>query len=115
MYAIRSYYVDQAHDERAADALAVEVAALDLQVVEHRDVVRRIRVPAVLRRDRRARLAAGVALVHHDHAIVRRKFRHRVDGRGRRTPHGDRGLHARRRKREDRESFAVLLVSYNFV
>src|SRR6516165_9636247 len=54
--------LEHVHDERPADALTVEMAAVDTQAVEQRDVVGRVRVPAVLRGDRGTRLAAGVAL-----------------------------------------------------
>ena len=39
--------LDQIRDERAADALAVQVALVDLQVIEHRDVVGGVGVPVV--------------------------------------------------------------------
>jgi len=47
-------------DERAADALAVEVALVDPQMVKHRDVIGGVVVPMVIRGDRCARLAAAL-------------------------------------------------------
>ena len=95
--------LQQAHDEGPADALAVQVAALDAQVVEQGDVVGGVGVPAVLCGDGRARPAAGIALIHHDHAVVRRELGDRVHGCGGAAPDVDRRLQARRREREDGE------------
>src|SRR4029453_7423409 len=90
-----------AHDERPADALAVQVALLDAQVIEHGDVVGRVRVPAVARAAGTARPAAGVALIHHDHAEVSGKLGDRVHRCGRPAPDLDGRLQPRRREREN--------------
>ena len=52
--------LDQVEDERPADALTVEVAAIDAQVVEQRYVVGGVAIPSVVRGDRGARLTNGV-------------------------------------------------------
>ena len=97
-------------DYLPADALAEEMAPVDAQVVEHGDVVGGVGVPAVLRGDRRARLAAGIALIHRDHAEIRGELGGRVDRSGGLAPHIDHRLQAGRRKSEDRETLAELLV-----
>jgi len=62
--------LDQVEDERPADALAVEVTAVEAQMVEHGNVVVGVGVPIILRAHRGARLAARIALVHRDDAVV---------------------------------------------
>src|SRR5690242_6241714 len=102
--------LDQVQDERAADALAVEVTAVDAQMVEEGDVVGGVAVPTVLRGDRGARLAAGVALVHRDDPELVGELRRRVDRRRGLAPHVDDRLQPRRRKGQDRKALAELLV-----
>jgi hypothetical protein len=76
--------LQQLEDKRTANTLAEQVAFLDAEVIEQRDVVGRIAVPAIRRGDRRVRLAAGVALIHDDDAEVGPEDLDRVD-RGRRS------------------------------
>jgi hypothetical protein len=102
--------LDQIQDERPADALTVEMTAVDAQVVEEGDVVGGIAVPAILRGDRRARLAAGVALVHRDDAELVGELDCRVDRRRGLAPNVDDRLQPRRRESQDRETLAELLV-----
>jgi hypothetical protein len=47
-------FLQQVQDERAADALAIQVTPIDPQMIEQRDMVFRVTVPAVLGRDRGA-------------------------------------------------------------
>jgi hypothetical protein len=102
--------LDQVEDERPADALAVEMTAIDAQMVEERDVVGGVAIPAVLRGDRGARLAAGIALVHRDDAELVGELGGRVDRRRGLAPDIDDRLQPRRRKSQDRETLAELLV-----
>src|SRR5204863_6177931 len=97
-------------DERAADALAVEVAAVDTQMVEEGDVVGSVAVPAVLRGDRGPRLAAGVALIHRNDAEFVGELGRRVDRRRGLAPYVDNRLQPRRRESQDRETLAELLI-----
>jgi len=103
--------LEHVQDERPADALTVEMAPVDAEVVEEGDVIGGVAVPAVLRGDRGAGLAAGVALIHRDHAEVRRPLGGGVDRRGGLAPHLDHRLQARGREGEDGEALAELLVS----
>src|SRR5579871_628506 len=61
--------LDEFEAERASDALAHDMAALDAEMIEQGNLVCGVAMPAVRRSDRGARLA-GVALVHRDHAEV---------------------------------------------
>ncbi len=47
------------------------MASLDSEMIEEREMIGGVGFPSVGGADRRARLA-GIALVHHDHAEVRR-------------------------------------------
>src|SRR5437868_13806497 len=86
------------------------MTAVDAQMVEERNVVGGVAVPAVLRGDRGARLAAGIALVHRDDAKLVGELGRRVDRRRGLTPYVDDRLQPRRRKSQDRETLAELLV-----
>src|SRR5262249_59101605 len=97
-------------EERPADALSVEVAPLDPEVVEQGDVVGGVGAPAVLGGDGGVGLAAGVPLVHGDHPERRGELGDGVHrGRGA-APHIDDRLQAGGGEGEDGESLAVLLV-----
>ena len=76
-------------DKRPADALTVEVALVDAQMVEHREMVVCVVVPAsslsVIGARRTS--ASGIALIHDDDAVVLRPFGDRVDRRHRLAPH----------------------------
>src|SRR5262245_3532012 len=85
------------------------MALLDAQVIEHGDVIGRVRVPAVARADGTARPAARVALVHHDHAEVGGELGDRVHRRGRTAPDLDGRLQPCRCERENGEPAAGLL------
>src|SRR2546422_747864 len=100
----------QADDERSTDALAVQVAPVDTQVVEQGDVVGGVGVPAVLCGDGSAGLAAGIALIHRDHPEGCRELGGGVDGSGGAAPDLDDRLQARGREREDGKPLAELLV-----
>ena len=97
-------------DERAADALTVKVAAVDPQMVEHRDVVGGVAIPAVLCGDRGARLAAGIALIHRDDAVFVGELGGGVDRRRRLAPDIDHRGEPGRREGQDRKALAELLV-----
>src|SRR5437660_12360284 len=86
------------------------MTAVDAQMVEERNVVGGVAVPAVLRGDRGARLAAGVALVHRDDAELVGELGSRVDWRRGLAPYVDDRLQPRRRDSQDRETLAELLV-----
>ena len=86
------------------------MAPVDAQMIEQRDMVGGVGVPAVLRRDRRARLAAGIALIHRDDAELAGEFGRRVDRRRGLAPHLDHRLQSGRREGQDRESLTELLV-----
>ena len=86
------------------------MAAVDAELVEQRDVVGGVAVPAVLRGDRGARLAAGVALVHRNDAKLVGELGRRVDRRRWLAPYVDHRLQPRRREGEDREPLTELLV-----
>src|SRR5262249_35087310 len=92
------------------NALAIEVAAVDAQMVEQSDVVGGVSVPAVLRGDRSARLAAGIALIHRDHPVVSRPLGGGIDRRRSLTPDRDHRSQPRRRESQDREALAKLLI-----
>src|SRR5688572_755101 len=79
-------------------------------MVEQRDVIGGVAVPAVRGGDRGARLAAGVALIHRDDPVIRGELGRRIDRRGRLAPHRDHRLEAGRRKGQDRKPSAELLV-----
>src|SRR3989442_13417996 len=102
--------LQQAHDEGPTDALAIQVAPVDAQVVEQGDVVGGVGVPAVLRADWSAGLAAGIALIHRDHPVVRRELGGGVHGSGGAAPDFDDRLQARGREREDGKPLTELLV-----
>src|SRR5579884_226400 len=84
------------------------MAAIDAEMVEQRDVVGGIAVPAVLGRDRGAGAAAGVALIHRNDAKIRGKFEDRVDRRGGLAPDVDRRLQAGGREGQNGEPAAEL-------
>jgi anion-transporting ArsA/GET3 family ATPase len=83
------------------------VAPLDAEVIQERQVVRGVAVPAVTRLDLRVGLA-GIALVHRDDAKIRCKLHDwvpRCPG-----PKCDARSHATGRKQEQRKAAPVLLV-----
>ena len=102
--------LQQAHDEGSADALAVQMAPVDAQMIQHGDVIGRVGVPAVLRGDGTAGPTAGVALIHRDHAEIWGELGDGVHGRGGAAPDFDGRLQARRREREDGKPPTGLLV-----
>ena len=102
--------LDQVPDERPADALAVQVAPVDAQMVEEGDVVGGVAAPAILRGDRSAGLAARIALIHRDDTEFVGEFGGRVDRRQGLAPNVDHRLQPRRRESQDRETLTELLV-----
>src|SRR5215471_7311637 len=86
------------------------MTAIYAEVVEKRDVIGRVFIPAVLRADRSLGLAAGVALIHRDDAELVRELGDRVDRRGGLAPDADHRLQARRREGKDREPLAEFFV-----
>ena len=102
--------LQQAHDEGATDALAVQVALVDPQVVEQGDVVGSVGMPAVLGGDGSVRPAAGVALIHGDHPEVRGERSDRVHRSGGAVPDVDDRLQTGGGEGQDGESLAVLFV-----
>src|SRR5208283_4828721 len=91
-------------------ALAVEMAFVDAQMVEQREMIVGIAVPIVLGGDRRARLAAGVALIHRDDAVFAGELDGRVDRRRGLAPNIDDRAQPGRREGEDRKAAAKFLV-----
>src|SRR5271166_3988044 len=73
--------------------------ALDTEMIEQRDVVCRVSLPAVGCADRRARLA-GVALVHRDNAKVLRELDGGIEGTL--MPELDARAHPAGREQQDR-------------
>ena len=102
--------LQHAENEGPTDALAIQVALVDPQVVEQGDVVGKVAVPAVLGGDGCAGLAAGIALIHRDHPEVRGELFGGVHGSGGTVPDVNDRLQARGREREDGEPLAELLV-----
>src|SRR5688572_21294568 len=99
--------MDEAQAKRAADAATENERALNTEVVEKRNMVRRVDVPTVAGAYRR-RGAACIALVHRDDAKVSRKLLARVPRRS--LPKLDARAHSSRREQQDRETFAVFLI-----
>src|SRR6202041_811565 len=100
----------EVQNKRSTNALTVEMAALDAQMIEQRDVVGSVGVPVVSRGDRGVRLAAGIALVHRDDAVLAREFGGGVDWRRGLAPNVDHRREARRREGQDREAGAEFFV-----
>ena len=86
------------------------MAFVDAEVVEEGDVIGGVTIPTVLRGDRSARLAAGVTLIHRDHAEIGRELCGGVDRRRRLAPDCDHRLQAGGGEGEDRKPAAELLV-----
>src|SRR5688572_8217048 len=78
-------------------------------MIEHRDVIRDVGLPAVLARDGCDRFT-GIALIHHDHAVIRRPFLDRVDRHRRPVPDRNGRAQAGGRVGEDRKTLAVHFV-----
>ena len=100
---------EQTHDEGPTDALTVQVALVDSQMIEQGDVVGSVGVPAVLRRDGSMGLAASVALIHGDHPEVRGELSRGVHGSGGTVPDINDRLQACG-ECQDGESLAKLFV-----
>src|SRR5260370_24896453 len=99
--------LDETETIRRADASAHQMASLDSQMIEQREVIAGVCFPSVGGADRRARLAR-VSLVHRDHAEVRREFPGRIERAL--APELDTGTHPAGCEQEDWISSAVFLV-----
>ena len=102
--------LQHAENKRPTDALAIQVALVDPQVVEEGNMIGQVAVPAVLSGNGRTGLATGVTLIHGDHPEIAGELFRRVHRRGGTAPDGDDRLQASGREGEDREALAELLV-----